>query len=154
MFVANSPRSPAHRPRGRCELSTEFTQPRHKPPVNLDTTLIRDSMWARMDAMNTTPSARMQGSPQVFAMRAYGAPRAMPQAAPVPQQPTTQPRTPTNVQRLVAATVPGKIDFIVGANGASTPMPATGALPMYRNPADKNAAAVGVEAGRMLDIEG
>jgi hypothetical protein len=53
--------------------------------------------------------------------------------------------------KMVAATVPGSVDFL-----ADTPpiSPISGAMPMYRHPADRNAAATGVDAGRVLDIEG
>jgi hypothetical protein len=54
-----------------------------------------------------------------------------------------------NTRRLVAGSVPGKIDFSGGV-----PTQSVAALPMYRNPAEKNAAATGVNAGRMIDIEG
>ena len=60
-------------------------------------------------------------------------------------------RRPDVVQRLVAGAVPGRIDF----SGAE-PRPAPdAALPMYRHPADRNAAATGVLlAGRSLDVSG
>ena len=122
-----------------------------------------------MDAINHTGGAGavvagaaltgVQGAPQVFAMRAYGglaAPRAAAQVVqPAPPAPM---RMPTKAQRLVAAPVPGSINFTTGTDGAFAPAASAsasgGALPMYRNPADKNAAAVGVEAGRTLDVEG
>jgi hypothetical protein len=50
-------------------------------------------------------------------------------------------------ERLVAAVVPGGVDFSAGVPAAS---PA--ALPMYRHPADRNAAAVSIHAGRMIDV--
>ncbi len=50
-------------------------------------------------------------------------------------------------ERLVAAVVPGGVDFSAGA-----PAAAPAAIPMYRHPADRNAAAVSVHAGRMIDI--
>ena len=53
------------------------------------------------------------------------------------------------MRRLVAATVPGGIDF----SGAE-PMPTDASLPMYRHPADRNAAATTLTAGRRIDIEG
>jgi len=45
--------------------------------------------------------------------------------------------------------VPGRINF----TGAE-PVQAGGALPMYRHPGDKNAAATALSAGRMIDIQG
>lgn len=53
-----------------------------------------------------------------------------------------------NVDKLVAATVPGGINFNTGA----APQP-TGSLQIYRHPADKNAAATGVTLGKSLDLE-
>jgi hypothetical protein len=53
------------------------------------------------------------------------------------------------VGRLVAAVVDGRIDF-----GGVEPVQDGAALAMYRHPADKNAAATGVSAGRMLDVTG
>lgn len=51
--------------------------------------------------------------------------------------------------RLVAATVPGSIDF-----SGSQPAPSRDALPLYRHPADHNAAATGIAQGRLLDVTG
>lgn len=53
------------------------------------------------------------------------------------------------VAGVVAGMVPGRIDF-----SGPAPVPAPGALPMYRHPAEKNAAATSVHAGRMVDIVG
>ncbi|HVU65124.1 MAG TPA: hypothetical protein VHC70_14175 [Phycisphaerales bacterium] len=64
-------------------------------------------------------------------------------------------RLPTAAQRLVAAVVPGKVDFSgdsprqVGGGGA-----ATSALPLYRHPAERNAAATAVSIGKSLDVTG
>jgi hypothetical protein len=55
-----------------------------------------------------------------------------------------------NLERLVAATVPGTVDF----DGDTTSLSAPGAYTMYGRPADKNAAAVAVQTGRSLDITG
>lgn len=57
--------------------------------------------------------------------------------------------TNTATRRIVAGMVPGKIDF-----SGPTPQPTGAAIPMYRHPADKNAAATAVDAGRMIDVEG
>ena len=54
-----------------------------------------------------------------------------------------------NVARLLAGLVPGGIDF-----SGDKPRPTADAIPMYRHPADKNAAATGVHAGRVLDVKG
>lgn len=65
--------------------------------------------------------------------------------------------------RLVAGVVPGGVSFAAsaGASGPtgaatasalpSTPQPT---LPLYRHPADKNTAATGVQAGRVIDVVG
>ena len=54
-----------------------------------------------------------------------------------------------NLARLVAGTVSGSIDF-----SADQPQPSREALSIYRHPADRNAAATGVQAGRLVDIDG
>ncbi|MEZ6234205.1 MAG: hypothetical protein R3B68_08445 [Phycisphaerales bacterium] len=59
-------------------------------------------------------------------------------------------RTPSLIAaRLVAARVPGTIDFSAG----NQPQARTGAASMafYRHPADANAAATSIDAGRVLD---
>lgn len=57
---------------------------------------------------------------------------------------------PSAAQRLVAAVVPGRVDF-----SGSTPQPGAGSgLQMYRHPADRNAAATGVMLGKSLDVSG
>lgn len=56
----------------------------------------------------------------------------------------------TNLSRLVAGAVPGRVDF-----SGDTPQPSgSEALPMYRRPAERNAAATGVQAGRLIDVRG
>lgn len=66
---------------------------------------------------------------------------------------TTLPTAPApqSATRMVAATVPGRVDFFADSTEAA---PASPALPMYRHPADRNAAATAVNAGRVLDVEG
>lgn len=86
--------------------------------------------------------------------RAYGvqAPAAArPTVRPLASEPvepiaTIRPQMPTH--RLAAGVVPGKVTF----SGAGT-LDAGPALPMYRHPADRNAAATALSAGRMLDVE-
>ncbi len=51
--------------------------------------------------------------------------------------------------KLVAGVVPGRIDF-----SGDQPTQNTSAIAMYRHPADRNAAATGVNAGRLIDITG
>ena len=58
--------------------------------------------------------------------------------------------------KLVAATVPGGVEFRNGVATASaggvTRRP--DAIPFYRHPADKNAAATAIDLGNRLDLEG
>ncbi len=49
---------------------------------------------------------------------------------------------------LAAARVPGQVTF-----EASAPASARGSLPIYTHPADLNAAATGVSAGRLVDTQ-
>lgn len=90
--------------------------------------------------------------------RAYGATR--PNLAPItpvtpvdrqaPTQTSGTSTTQANTARLIAARVPGGIDF---TSDVATPTRGE-SLAMYRHPADKNAAAVNVQAGRLLDVKG
>lgn len=57
----------------------------------------------------------------------------------------------TRVRELVAATVPGRVDFDDPAVGV---LSAGGSYTMHGRPADRNAAALGVQAGRSLDVTG
>jgi hypothetical protein len=50
---------------------------------------------------------------------------------------------------LAAGVVPGRISFT-----GSAPTDAAAALPLYRHPADKNAVATALSAGRLVDLEG
>jgi hypothetical protein len=82
--------------------------------------------------------------------QAYG---VRPAAIGLPVQPVAPvspvpPVMGSGARKLVAGVVPGKISFTDG--GA---MPSAG-LSMYRHPADKNAAATGVGAGRLVDVTG
>ena len=94
--------------------------------------------------------------------RAYGvnqpaAPR-MQGAAPVHQTDTLSTRAPLAASRLVAAVVPGKVDFdapqtagtVGGAGGAGVDR----TMQLYRHPADRNIAATGVTLGRAIDVSG
>lgn len=66
-------------------------------------------------------------------------------------QPTAKAQAPerTGLNRLVAGVVDGSVDF-----SGDQPQPGSTSLPLYTNPADRNAAAVGVSLGRMIDISG
>ena len=100
------------------------------------------------------------GSIPIHIARAYGvtpgnrpiktSPSPGPQSTIGPSDPTLQPNTPLSpTSRLVAARVPGGIDFLEG-----TPQPARSpqAIAMYAHPADRNAAATAVNAGRLIDL--
>lgn len=86
--------------------------------------------------------------------RAYGVQPPVRAAAPVaPVRVTPSSATsvdPAVASRLVAANVPGRVDF-----SGDAPKPSdVAAIPMYRHPADRNAAATGVSAGRTIDVRG
>lgn len=90
--------------------------------------------------------------------RLVGAAEPTTYARPKPISPATpSPRTPDDgadhqsirpVQRLVAAAVPGGIRF-----DHDGPRPAN-TLPLYTHPAQRNAAATAVSAGRLIDVTG
>ena len=54
------------------------------------------------------------------------------------------------VSRLVA----GSVDLPVSFDAGPVSTDAEGALPLYRHPADRNAAATGVTLGRRVDVTG
>jgi hypothetical protein len=68
-----------------------------------------------------------------------------------PEKPTgPSAKLPNAAQKLVGATVPGRVDF-----SGSQPTQTTGAsLQFYTRPAEKNAAATAVSIGRSLDVSG
>ncbi|TVQ62885.1 MAG: hypothetical protein EA378_03475 [Phycisphaerales bacterium] len=64
-------------------------------------------------------------------------------------QPAPSHSSSGSLRNLVAGLVPGRIDF-----SGDEPVPTRPeAMPIYRHPADKNAAATGVHAGRLIDTE-
>lgn len=87
--------------------------------------------------------------------RPSGLPATVSRAARVDDQVELTARSPRaesmreRVSTLVAARVPGGVDFMAGGLA-----PTGGSIPMYRHPADKNAAATAVDLGRQLDIQG
>ena len=82
--------------------------------------------------------------------QAYGVPalRAAPTVRPMasPHQPASG-AEPKPTSRLVAGAVPGRVNF-----AGDEPQHDASALAMYRHPADKNAAATAVSAGRLIDV--
>ncbi len=98
---------------------------------------------------------RIEPSNPFHIAKAYGVTIASPlrpaqEVAPIAR---IQPRPESELaptSRLVAGTVPGTVDF-----SGETPQPSTdAAIPMYRHPADRNAAATNLQAGRMVDLRG
>lgn len=58
------------------------------------------------------------------------------------------------IDRLVAARVPVTADIAEAVATSTLPAAPGGSLPLYRHPAEKNAAATSVWAGRVLDVRG
>ncbi len=114
----------------------------------------------RMDAVNTNPlSFRLAAAYGVTPKARTGAFAAAPTASPVatpsivPTQTDRVDASLTRIRPLVAATVPGKIDFSANAP-QQTSGSANGTMPLYRHPYDKNAAATGVASGKAIDVTG
>ncbi len=64
-------------------------------------------------------------------------------------------RPASRAASLVAAKVPGGIDFTEPASGAGAmSQSASQTVPLYRHPADRNTVATAVHAGRILDVNG
>lgn len=64
-------------------------------------------------------------------------------------------RPASRAASLVAAKVPGGIDFTEPAGGAGAMLQsASQTVPLYRHPADRNTVATAVHAGRILDVNG
>ena len=87
--------------------------------------------------------------------RGAGAPRATGQTSQV-SSPGPAAKLPSAAQKLVGATVPGRVDFS-GDNPAQVPGVGGGggsSLQFYTRPAEKNAAATAVTIGRSLDVRG
>jgi hypothetical protein len=99
-----------------------------------------------MSGVNPIPSNpfHIARAYQVMAPRA-----ARPVAAAAATGPVASIGTPAKpASKLVAAVVPGRINFAGGQPAQAGP-----ALPMYRHPADKNAAATSLSAGRTIDVQ-
>jgi hypothetical protein len=92
--------------------------------------------------------------------RAYGlGTRPATQIEPKPQvSSAAKAASAASVAKLVAATVAGPVRFNTVDTNASTPAKSSPAqqadsFPLYRHPADKNAAATSINAGRALDTQ-
>ena len=101
-------------------------------------------------AYGVRPSAQVTRS--AGASQNVGAVSQAPVASPIPTSavgPAT--KLPSAAQKLVGATVPGRVDF-----SGDKPQQVTGAsaLQLYARPADRNAAATAVSIGRSLDVRG
>jgi hypothetical protein len=59
----------------------------------------------------------------------------------------------SKINRLVAAKVEVTPDIADAVARSSMPAAAAGAYAMYRHPADRNAAATALNAGRVLDVQ-
>jgi hypothetical protein len=79
---------------------------------------------------------------------------SVPPAVPAPAQAPAQAVDRAPAQRLVAAVVPGAVDFSADSPRPTARDSANARLPMYRHPADKNAVATSILVGRRLDISG
>jgi len=86
--------------------------------------------------------SRAYGTPSPLRVRPVNGPEAIAKLEKVQDE-------RAGLSRLVAGVVQGRIDF-----SGPTPAQDSTALAMYRHPADRNAAATAVDAGRMLDVTG
>lgn len=117
-----------------------------------------------MRIANDPAAAALRGLPPTnpyHIARAYGLRSAAAAAAVEPVEPvradarTDHAAQPATISRLVAGTVPGRISFSSGSGGEPDAAGAAAvAYPMYRHPADRNAAATAVTVGRRLDVQG
>lgn len=96
-------------------------------------------------AYGVRPTGTVQ---QTNAARAAQNAQATEIAASRPSGPTA--KLPSAAQKLVGATVPGRVDF----SGAAPAQTTDSTLQLYRHPAEKNAAATAVLIGRSLDVRG
>ena len=100
---------------------------------------------------------RIEGSSIPFHIaRAYGVAQAVRPRSLEAIEPTEHRQRPDTAElasasRLVAARVAGNVDFTAREEA---PRATEAPIAFYRHPADKNAAATGVEAGRTLDVTG
>lgn len=116
---------------------------------------------ARAYGLGQRPASQIEAKPTATTRPAFNidAPVVQPSA-----RPTTQPTKSSKVAKLVAASVPGSIRFdatnsvdtFTKANPTSKPASAAApeSFQLYRHPADKNAAATAVNAGRSIDLQG
>lgn len=97
-------------------------------------------MDGRITPTNLFHVSRVYGTQPPLRVRAVEAPPTIAKIEPEPA---------SGASRLVAGVVKGRIDF-----SGDTPSQDASALAMYRHPADRNAVATAIDAGRMLDVTG
>ena len=68
----------------------------------------------------------------------------------VPAAPATRTASSASISGLVAARVPGGMDF---NSSTMTPVRTSSAYQMYSRPTDRLEAATGVERGRVIDLK-
>lgn len=131
-------------------------------------------MWSREGAFaDTLPRVKIAGTNSDMLARAYGV--GSPAAPARPATPSIESRAArvsdsasiaslrspdvaarvsaatgtAGLERLVAASVPGRVDF----DAPSVSLSAPGNYTMHGRPADRNAAAVAIQTGRALDLQ-
>lgn len=115
----------------------------------------------RVDAKNGATTANVQSAPATFPIRKadqVGQTKRLDTVdATTARAAAAKQRISTLVAARVAeqpetsgATMPVVSKPAMGASGAAT----SGSFPMYRHPADKNAAATAIDAGRIIDVDG
>jgi len=103
--------------------------------------------------------ARMYGTGAAAPVRASGPSAVVGKVGPAqPSAPVDKAEVKTRapaVNALVAAVVPGKVDFSGEvAKPTTTALGAGGTYQMYRRPTDRMEAAIAVSVGRGLDVQG
>ena len=101
--------------------------------------------------MSNVPSILSMRIDRAYGLRPAESVRPKPVARIAAAAPTRSDATPAGIRSLIGAVVPGRIGF---DDQTGAPVPTAGPIPMYRSPADRNAAAVSVEIGRSIDVRG
>lgn len=68
----------------------------------------------------------------------------------VPATPASRTASSSSISQLVAARVPGGMDF---DSSTMTPVRSSGAYQLYSRPTDRLEAATGVQRGRIIDLK-
>ena len=118
--------------------------------INFQSSVARMRQAAAMRAFEAMPGVnKVKPLQSTSDVRAAGVARDSMDVAQIQNTAQTSAARSRIVSKLVAATVPGTIDF--STSGAPTQ---NTSIPLYKHPADKNAAATGVWSGRAIDVEG